>query len=401
MPATIDIISLSTDELIIQPISESSRQDPCLYSELKKLKLYLTTCDLIENDDYISLYDPFQSSRSDTIYRLKFPGKSLVLRALYSIPKDAFNLVGFCGFSMQHYNHVLINAALTIRNSECTLYDLKFVKQCDLEMLVSIENEVNKIHNQFHTPSEIMTQLDRDLQFIKQRKGEYSFTVPYYLLALCSLIRAYLTEKDLKTKVKPYVILKGSSLLEPQYKIIYTAVCSLLDKYKKGLDEASALSFYNKHVRNQSMQEHLSFAAPAASNKPTAIQNQNIPMQPIQSHPSNNSNEQAPETEQFGSLFFNTLIADLKIRKVEIQRRINKGQWFQDNIKNQHKIKAITDIVSAFDKGKKPIELFTMIQERNHVLTQSTSTLPRFFRAQVSTAILLGNLPHMTSPNFI
>ena len=364
----IKIVALGADTFIIQPTRDSSlgyhRTDD-LSTELRALKVYLGSLRLFENIDYTVLDDRHNPDS------LKFTGKSLVLRSLFTIPQDRFEFWGGRG---DNYLLMKNSCAVRIGRKECFVDDVKFVTQADLTLFNFIKLEVNKAHKDFSPRSHLMVQLEQDLAAIEKYEDDIFYNRKC-LSALSSVIFAYRSELKQKTAVAPYTFIKGNSILAPKYKTLIEVLLKNINEVGSKVEEDQILPFYHDTVVHRRLQNG---SIKSSVNVPPAKPAAAITA-PVEPTPS----------QQFTSTFFSRFKHTLIARRNEVQKRIDNKQWFQDTNKNDLKKNAIDSIIAALNTDKTPGEISSIINENREILTQSTSTLPGFFRNKVSSVSIL------------
>lgn len=402
MTILVKIIKLTSDELIIEPIRNTEVHDKRplyrpldrdLSVELRQLKIELAQAhQLQEKVDYteVPIERSYWNYDNYGPYHLKFSGKSAVLRALSTIPALRINFTSqsYPLYTAINYQEARYRYATQISEKECTAFDMKFVKQAYLDLYNYLNDQIKEIHDKSTPHSAIIRELIANLEYIKELQSEECAT-PKYMLALSSLQYALTRELAERQTVASYRVMKGDSILAPKYQQLIYKIYAI-STHADQLKERGLLDIYTKQVAARTILK---------SAKPTDQAADTIGFAAVMANYSTSARllteaKQAElakvmSNEKFASNFFQALKINLNDRKTAIQKRINHHQWFQDYTKNSAKIAAIKEITEAIDAGKNATELCGLIRVKRNVLTQSTSTLPMFFRGKVSTTDLL------------
>lgn len=224
MPVLIKLIKLKNDELIIEPIrNENLSNHPHEYDlsiELAELKKQLAQIELYEGKEYVRITGPYLNTSPD--YRLQFTGKSIVLRAIYTIQKELIEFSPYNGtvpVSINELEQFRLIFATKISDRECTVYDKAFVDKAFQILFDELKQAIVKVHSDFKQPSKIINQLQVDINCISAMDNTNSFKNPKFLLLMASLSQARILEKaELTIQEKKILsIMKGNSLLLPKY----------------------------------------------------------------------------------------------------------------------------------------------------------------------------------------
>ena len=272
MPIQIKIISLNTNEFIIEPVRDenlhkgSLSSDSDLSIEIRALKRELESkeINLTEPADYESVKNALHESYPK--YQLRFAGKSLVLRALFALPISQIQLAREShstfqtGITNSMFEFMKLNYATQITERECFAFDVKLVQQVQLDILSAINSLTQNVHATFSKLSPLMEQLNHDLAAINKIDNEKIWETPKYLLAIASVVKAMTEEQALVTQYEPYLIMKGASTLYPKYEKILYATHKAAPTLAK---QSELLTIYNKHVRPLGITQNSATASPA------------------------------------------------------------------------------------------------------------------------------------------
>jgi len=383
-------------------ISEFSSRGFKMYpsgGSLDDIRKKLKAAGLIENIDFAQSKD--QSYRAGE-GPLVVSGASKTIKALLLIPQDMINTSFYRRTDGREDLYIIKGCKFVteITAEQCLSSDLPYIHQAGAILFQALRTAVyEKIHRKYPSSS-VINQLNADLRYIENIKDEKVFETPKYLLAYSSIFYAVCSENKQKTTRSSFLFYKGKSVLAPEYK-------HLLEVFKRdfapnftSLSPEKLLEIYNQHVQPRQSTEPL--AIPAAVNPAvhpvTTILNATevsiahlTPVKPTVVVESQSDSELTRR-------LLTPLVESLRKRRVDIQRRILRKQWCQSMLKNNAKISAIDAIVEGFDAGKTAQELIDFIRLHRNDLVQSTSTLPHFFRAKVTTEIILQPYDHMLSP---
>jgi hypothetical protein len=227
MTVKISIISLSPDEMIIAPAlidrwtKDNSAEMPMLKEQLKNIGL-------LENEDYT-----IDSKTSYTNHsQIKFNSKSIVVRALWTIPAEMIELSDL-HISLGQYNKAKLVYATTLPQKLCYVPDQQFREKAYNDFYLYVKSEINKVHaaESKHT-TVIMQKLDHDLLFVEQKVIENIWSnTPKSHLALVCLIKAYKDEIANPSLREGGIsgFFKKTSRLAPLYEAIIKNVCTIQD----------------------------------------------------------------------------------------------------------------------------------------------------------------------------
>ena len=237
MPSLIKLIVLSNEELIIEPIRD---EDLHIYSsygrssdlsmELSKLQEYLNNLELIEKRDFVRIIGPYPNTEPQ--YQLKFFGKSLVLRALFTIPiekiqfEQVTNNYNSARITQKDFERQRLQFAVKISSKECFHSEVIWVKKAHQCLFEELKKGINAAHGEYNQLSSVMIQLNRDMKFIssKANNEDEFFKHSNFLLLLASLYEARLKEKFPEKRKSMFLS-------------IFSSVTTLLNKYETLLSQ--------------------------------------------------------------------------------------------------------------------------------------------------------------------
>ncbi len=405
MPAMIKIHESSPTRLTLflwysQPnYSENRHQIKRYDEELRELKQRFANAGLIEGVDYFT--DDKQAFK-ESYQPLVFSGASNVLKALFCIPEDMIRFESMYQHYMfteqQLYRNKRYQYAIKISANNCFVSHQKFVKQANEELFLYLKDLIKTMHDKVK-PSIITIQLDADLAYIQSLKNESVFGTQKYYLAFSSLHNAFCRENIEKMTTKQYLIRKGPSILSPEYEKSLKLFCTAFTlDYDYTKSKSDLVALYDKYVRSRT--EIPDFFLPVVTQPSLEQKTANVSVESLNSTVNSNLvvpvlNESIDDAVRHFLLPLKTVLEN---RKIEIEKRVLRHQWFQSTVNNNAKLVAINNVVEAFDAQQSYQELIEIINKNRNALTQSTSTLPMFFRAQVTTADLLRSYDAMLIP---
>jgi hypothetical protein len=346
MPASkiipFSVIHDNEERLLICPESEGRYSS---HSKVQELKAYLNSLGLIFNIDFID-------HEHNSYACLLFQGKSRALRARYLL-KDVIS--GEINLAINN------TRALRLSEHECYVDTADIIKEIDHNLFKYIKFEIEKIHGAFLPKSNLMLQLERDLKAIEKYEDS-TFKVHKTFVALGSLVHANNEELTKKTKTEKTLGFKGDSKLAPHYVNLINVIYKNINLFGSPINNEMALDWYNTIV--------------------VVRQSQPVPAVPPAS-------AKSQPDQQFTKDFMARFREALKDRRTQINERDHSGRWFQDVDKIRDKARAIENIEKAIDDQHPLEQIATLVRQKRTVLTQSTSTLPVFFRSKVTTEALL------------
>jgi hypothetical protein len=198
----IRIMNLSPTLFQIEPISVGKKtySEKDLSIELRCLKQQLKTYGLIEDEDYV--INNGEYPRTSPEYKVKFQGKSLVIRALFAIPSDLIQ------FSVNHYDtptnsgdleKIKNKYAVTLPQKQCFYPEVKWVKEAQLQVFTNLKGEIKALHKAFiNITSSVINQLDSDIEILSERTDPL-FDNTNLSVLVSALQNAYNEEKSKPT----------------------------------------------------------------------------------------------------------------------------------------------------------------------------------------------------------
>ncbi|MCX7114978.1 MAG: hypothetical protein NTW08_03580 [Gammaproteobacteria bacterium] len=275
MPTTIKIIKLTSQELIIEPFEintsnnaamsrPSSLPQHDLSFSWRALKQDLEEhAGLIEGQDYTVSEPPLSDDIEQHFTgkyqcRIIFSGKSLVVRALYSIPLEHIIFpfqMGDSTFTKEIYKQERSRYALSLSARDCFAFDIKFKTQADDDLFAFLKTELQTIHDKIKTPSAVIAQLKVDIHHIETQLNQDIFVLPKCLAAFSSIMYAILVEQEEPTVCKTYLggFLNGASILAPEYQTLMQSVNPWLRSPLSQLPKEAASGIYHKYVNTSQM----------------------------------------------------------------------------------------------------------------------------------------------------
>jgi len=259
MPVIIKIIKLTSNELMIEPKKSESREYRDLSIELRDLKRQLTGYKLVEGEDYT--YYPGSYPNTSPEYKLQFSGKSLVIRALYSIPIDLWefdrNSYGSVPVSKEQFAEMRLQFAMTVTSKLCYHNEIAWVKAAQKTIFESLATAIYKLHNTINKSSTVIACLTADMQNISQRE-DLPFENSNFILLMAALSKAIHTEETTPTvTVKKLLIFESESKLLALYENLLKQYMPYVPKSINLLSQYQKVEFLRQPERFVMKQDQL------------------------------------------------------------------------------------------------------------------------------------------------
>lgn len=251
LTAKMRVKRLADDLLDFEPVMLKDARIISNEEAVPSVKQYLAKHGLTEKEDYKVVEDKesHYGSYGHKRFLIQFSGKSLVVRALWSVPQD---LIDFetPSISRQRYVEAKQVYAVKISAKECFEHDTQFVREAHAEDYRQMKQVIQQIHNEAAAKTEmkqvslVVQTLNTDLFFIDQIKEN---TNPRIMsksyLALVSLAYAHEQEKAkptlcVKKNAISNMLFKPESSLLPLYRAALDLVCRAMNStYEKKLPQ--------------------------------------------------------------------------------------------------------------------------------------------------------------------
>ena len=386
MALLLKILKLNAEELILEPYStmmpskiEGTSKSPKLSSP--------------EQDQMQQFFDAWARQKPyplilsvDYDYvelRIRFSGRSAVVRALHAIDVNVI-------FDDQHNDQNLKNwlyrtkhiLTFDLVEKNCRISELGMVKLMNQEFFELIKRKLRTHQEQSHLAEQsILNPLEHQIQSIELLQNLSPFDRPQYLLAYACVYVAHQKHQKL---MQHFSSTKNFSPLfdrSKQYEELLAQIQQLSSRVQH-LSHQDILNLYQEVVVQHDFLTPPCSVTPAGSSQPQ----QRSKWADLHAH---HRQPLSSKLLAHQHAYLRLFLSQLKNRELEIARRVEHRSWFQDLHKNQQKLQIMRNIFFLYQHAARADELILFIMRHRELLSQSTSTLPYFFRSQVKTAALI------------
>jgi len=157
----------------------------------------------------------------------EFRGKSVVVRALFSIPLILITHFKFEAANQCELEKYRCMYALKLTAKECFCSEVEMVKNVQVSLFNQLLSAISKLHDGFkQIKSSVIEQLTKEMQFLSSRE-DTMFEATNFILLFSALNHGYNEENANPTVVTPaFKLFKKESLILAEYLGLIRAIKS-------------------------------------------------------------------------------------------------------------------------------------------------------------------------------